>query len=76
MIGNVSLAIQGGRTHKTGGKAPPSTASKGKAGLHDRGATVDNDKVEAARFLMEKMVEERLGDLETRRILEQKVGVD
>ena len=67
---DVSTAVQG--RARAGGKVPPTTV-KGKPGPPS--AAVDNDKVEAARFLMEKMVEERLGDLETRSLLDQKVSI-
>ena len=63
-------AVQG--RPRAGGKVA-AAAAKGKADVSSSAVTVDSERVQAARFLMEKMVEERLGDLETRRSLEQKV---
>ena len=57
-----SLAVA---TKKAGGAGSTSCSSSGEV-------VVNEEKVGAARFLIEKLVEERLGDLETRRLLEQK----
>ena len=53
---------------KAGGTSSSSSSSSSSSGE----VVVNEEKVGAARFLIEKLVEERLGDLETRRMLEQK----
>jgi hypothetical protein len=71
-----SAASGGGASSRTTpGRRPPLGRSTHKAGAdasNSGSGSVNGEKVEAARFLLEKVVEERLAELEARRQLEQK----